>query len=480
MSTDPNDVIEPQKKIWSINQIGVNGTLLFFDQLLVAVGGWIYWLIVVPRTTSSEVGQATAVFSLVALISTLIQLGLEYPLLKRSSTQRSQILGTVLVIELLITLASIPIVFYVINNLSQHSLQGLFRFTWIAIGILILSSLSFVLRFALLGISDVKTILIIDVLGTGIKFVTGYVLVSMGFGAFGMLMAFLLQNLLVTAAIFVVTKSRKFGFRLGSMKYAKEIIKDGLVNTPSKFSRVVIISLSVVLLASFGISSSEIGTFYVALMLSIVATGGLASSMAYMVIPVSSVSKIDLSSGGARIGVSLTAPLVAALIASPTFILSIFGTQYLSAQTTLLVLSIGILPASITMNTISKFNNLNESKKLISIGAVEIFTFLISFFLLVHHFGTLGAAFSTLIAFVSSSVLSLIWSERTSIRYYATSGIAILLGSSCGYITGSILGNNPIVVILISIGVAMMVILVLKNTSPKEIGLLVKGVLRKN
>ena len=220
----------------------------------------------------------------------------------------------------------------------------------------------------------------------------------------------------------------------------------------------LILSLSVVLLASFGISSSEIGIFYVALMVSIVAAGGLASSMAYMVIPASAASKTDLSSSSARIGVSLTAPLVAALITSPKFILSIIGPQYVSAQTILLILSIAILPTAITMNAISKFNNLNDSRKLIAIGSTEILTFLISFFILIEPYGTLGAAFSTLIAFVSSSILSIIWSERTLIKYFAVSGIAILSGVSCGYVVGSILGINPFLVMLVSIGSAMMII----------------------
>lgn len=479
MSIDSDDVIEPQKKIGSINKFGIQGTLLFLDQLLVAVGGWIYWLIIVSKITSYEVGQATAVYSLVVLISTVTQLGLEYPLLKRSSTQRCQILVTVLVIELVINLASVPIVYYVIDNLFPESLQGFFRFTWIAIGILILSSLGFVSRFALLGVSDVKSVLIIDVIGTGIKFVAGYTLVSMGFGALGMLFSFLLQSILITGATLVVARRRTFGFRLGNMKYAREIIRDGLVNAPSKFSRIFILSLSVVLLTSFGVSSSEIGIFYVALMISIVAIGGLASSMAYMVIPASAISRSDLSSSSMRISVSLTAPLIAALIASPKFILSIIGTQYISAETILLVLSICILPSSITMNAISKFNNLDNSRKLISIGSTEILTFLMSFFLLVPHYGTLGAAFSTLIAFASSSVLSMIWSERASMRYIATSCVAISAGVVSGYVIGSIVVVHPLEVILTSIGVTLMVMFALKNTSPNEIRQLVKGMINR-
>ena len=263
--------------------------MLFLDHLLVAVGGWIYWLIIVSKISPFQVGQITAVYSLVTLISILTQLGLEYPILKRSSAQHDQILVTALIVELAITTATVPIVSNVISNLFQQSLHGLSdNFTFIAVVILLLSSLSFVSRFSLLGISDVKSVLIIDLMGTGIKFTSGYILVWLGFGALGMLLSFLLQNLvIVSATIFVARRKMKFGYRVGDLKYIIGIIKDGLINTPSKFSRTLILSLSVVLLGSFGISSSDIGIFYIALMVSIVAIGSLASSMAYMVIPIS-------------------------------------------------------------------------------------------------------------------------------------------------------------------------------------------------
>jgi O-antigen/teichoic acid export membrane protein len=477
MSTDSRDIID--SKIGSENKFGSQGTLLFLDQLLVALGGWFYWLAIVSKISSSEVGQVTAIYSLVALISTLLQLGLEYPLLKRSSTQRSQILATVLVVEIALTLAVLPIVPYIITNVFQESSQGLFKFNWLAVGILISSSLGFVSRFALLGTSDVKSILIIDIIGTGIKFVVGYTLVFMGFGAFGLLLSFLLQNLVISGATLVVARRSKFGFRPGNLKYTREIIRDGLINTPSKFSRMLILSLSVVLLASFGVKSSEIGIFYVALMISIVATGGLALSMAYMVVPASAKYRTDLSSSSTRIGVTLSAPMIAALVTSPKFILSIIGTQYIPAETILLVLSISILPFAITINAISKFNNLGKSRKLVSVGVTEVLAFLLAFFFLVPHYGTLGAAFSTLVAFASSSVLSIIWLERTSIRYIGASGIAIIAAVASGYIVGSIIVLHPLELILISIAVAVTVVLALKNTSANELGQLVKGVINR-
>ena len=96
---------------------------LFLDNILVSVGGWIFWLVITKLTSTSELGLAVTVYSLVILVTTLTQLGLEYPLLKKSNIPKSQILGTSFMIELLITLASIPFVYIVINTLYDKSVE---------------------------------------------------------------------------------------------------------------------------------------------------------------------------------------------------------------------------------------------------------------------------------------------------------------------------------------------------------------------
>ena len=58
------------------------GFLLFLDNLVVSIAGWIYWVVISKLTSASELGLAVTVYSLVLLVTTIIQLGLEYPLLK--------------------------------------------------------------------------------------------------------------------------------------------------------------------------------------------------------------------------------------------------------------------------------------------------------------------------------------------------------------------------------------------------------------
>ena len=401
----------------SVTKFISSSILLLMDQLVVAGGGWFYWLIISKLISTSELGQATTVFSVVTFITICTELGLEYPILKKASSQ-SPILGTTLVIQLASTLVSIPVIIYFFNGLSQE-LHG---YLWIAIVMLFFHPSVFVCRYVLLGISDVKKVFLTDTTGVLLKFVSGYVLVAMGFGVYGVLDSFLISYLFVVVVTLVFALKRS-GFGVGNMRFIIDIIREGLINWPYKLSLNVIIYLSIVLLALFGITDSEIGVFYIALTISLNA-GSFVSSTGYMVLPASSISKKDLSSSSLRIGISLTAPLISALIVSPAAILSMIGAKYVSGETILLVLSIGILPFSITFNTISKFNYLGNSIRLLSIGSCTGYlTFIVAFLLLVPHYGTVGAALSILIAFSASSIPSIIWLDRTSIRYIAVCGV---------------------------------------------------------
>lgn len=103
------------------------------------------------------------------------------------------------------------------------------------------------------------------------------------------------------------------------------------------------------------------------------------------------------------------------------------------------------------------------------------------FLFLVPLYGTLGAAVSMLIAFVSSSIPSIIWSERISMRYIGNSVIAVISGFALGYAVGIVFnGIHPGMQILTSASVALAVVLALRNTSIREIGQLVKDLLRKS
>jgi O-antigen/teichoic acid export membrane protein len=284
----------------------------------------------------------------------------------------------------------------------------------------------------------------------------------------------------VTAAITLGLIRRLFGFSTGNFRYILGVIKDGVVNMPSIFSRTLIVSLSVVLLASFGVASSDIGVFYIALMISIVA-GGLISSTAYMVIPASSMAKSDLSTASIRIGMSLTAPIISVLLTSSKLVLSLLGPGYESGQLILLILAAGILPFAIVTNTISRFNYLDMSRKILFVGSLQIAGFIVGFTLLVPQFSTIGAALSVLLSYTVSCIPALIWSERILFRYLLNAIIAVVGGLAISNIVGVFIPGgiiNELTVLLTSVLVTIILIFVLKNTTIDELRTLFKTLVK--
>jgi len=448
---------------------------LFLDLIIIAAAGWLYWIIISKLISISEVGQSTALYSLVFLTATLVGLGLEYPLLKKTSVLGSKVIVSAIIIEMIITMVAIPFVIYALGNIHTGDLESV---TLACLIMLIFSTLAFVGRFSLLGVSASKTILIIDSIGTVLKFTTAYILVSDGFGVLGVLISFMLYAM-ITASSSLALVYRRFGFSLEKMRYIKETLYDGIVNLPSVFSRTLVISLSVVLLASFGVASSEIGSFYIALMISIFA-GGLISSTAYMAIPASTRSQRDLSHISIRIGISLTAPIIAVLIASPGFILSLIGPQYVSGALILVILAIAILPFAITANTISRLNYTNSSKRLIAIGSLQLIVFLACFIILVPEYNAVGAAFSVLLAYTASCILSLIWSEKILLRYIGNVVIAVTAAWFISKIFSWLLPDGNIALfltILSSITITLAIIFASRNTSIEEVTKLLKALI---
>jgi O-antigen/teichoic acid export membrane protein len=448
--------------------------VLFLDIIVVAVSGWLYWLVISKLVSISDVGQSSAVYSLVVFTCSIVGLGLEYPLLKKSSSLRSSVTSSALLIELIITIIAVPFIIYTLIDSPHEMLQN---YTLIAVIMLFSISLGFIARYALLGISASKTILAIDTVSAIIKFVTAYLLVLSGFGTLGILLSFMLQAL-ISACIGLLLVKRIFGIGIESFTYIKNVFKEGVVNMPSIFSKTLIVSLSVVLMALFGISNSEIGVFYISLMISVVAAG-LISSTAYMVIPASSMANKDLTSGSMRIGISLTAPIISLLLTAPKFLLSLIGTDYISGEIMLFILGLGILPFAVATNTISRFNYLGEPKKVLYIGLFQMTGFVIAFVLLVPVFEGVGAALAILISYTISCIPALIWSEKILLRYVASTAIAITAGYAVSTIFRLLLPNmviTEVIVMATSIFITTVLIFALKNTSISEVRTLLKTV----
>jgi O-antigen/teichoic acid export membrane protein len=305
----------------------------------------------------------------------------------------------------------------------------------------------------------------------------GFILTTINYGSFGIVLAILINLATFAIPSFVLVR-KKFGFRLGDLKYCIQIIKEGLSNTPFKISRLLVMNLSVVLLGIYNIPNSDIGLFYMSITISSILSG-FALSMAQTAIPSSSVSKTDLSSQSLKISLGLTSPLIAFMIIAPAQILSLVGKEYSSAYLSLQILAIAVFPSSVVINMVSKFNNYGEIRRLTTIGIIQMLSFLISFFILVPHLGTMGAALSVLTSFITAAILSMVSLDKFTIKFIVLSALSIVCGVLCGFASIFLINLTEIVAALIAFAVSSVLALSFKIIKITEIAELIKQLIKK-
>jgi O-antigen/teichoic acid export membrane protein len=471
---DKKDVVEQGEVA---NRFSSFGIILFLNQLVVAVGNWIFWMVISRFASTEAIGQSTTIVSLVLFCTTILQLGLEYPILKYTQKYRNSILATTMLLEVIISIASIPLVIYFIDAFYGQELK---RFEWMAAIMVMTTAPWFITHFLLLGLFKIRAVLFIDIISTIFKFGIGYLLVVVGHGSLGIIIAFL-GNLIVLSVLSFMLAYSELPLKL-DFKLIKLFIREGLVNMPSKISRILIFSLSVIMLASFGVDDSLIGVFYIALNMSLV-VGAFAINVALMVIPASTQTLKDYSSLGLRIGLSFTVPIIVLLINGPELVLGLIGHNYTIANFELIVLSLSIFPSSITITAISAFNTKSQFKKLLIIGIVEILSFALSFSILVPSFDILGASYATLIAFSASSILSILWMDRSLFKYIVNSAMALVIGVLLGYFCNYFIfksGISELFSLFISVIISMFVIFYLNKIHINEIKQIMSAVFKKN
>ena len=111
-------------------------------------------------------------------------------------------------------------------------------------------------------------------------------------------------------------------------------------------------------------------------------------------------------------------------------------------------------------------------ERIIAIGVIQTVGFLTSFLILVPYYGSLGAAYSILIAYTASAVYAVSLFERAERRYIANSIVAIIIGCVSGYAVNFML-EHSLPTIVSSVVATSVVLLALRNTSVSELRQLV-------
>lgn len=413
--------------------------LYVLDNLIISLGGYLFWLLIPKFASASDIGNASSIVSVVALLSSFAVVGLEYPILKLASKDGKRIFGTLLTFEFLVHLAAAPLVIaYVIFSIKLSSIELIL----VSLSFLLLSGIAFISRNILLGILDIRKVLLFDSVSILARYTVALSLLSEGSnGVVPILAAYVAQQItigIIPAAILI----KKMGVKvdLGRL-FLKDLLIDGLINFASKFSKIIISSLSIALLSLLGFSSDTIGVFYIPVIIGL-AIGGFAANIATVALPTSSLLNRDYTFHSIRFSLLLVAPVISTMLVISDEFLAFINQNYAVADLELKILSIASFPFAIVMNVITFLNHNKRMKDLIKLGIIEVGLFLGTMFPLADAIGIVGVAISILIAFSGSMVIAVYWMGRASLRYSVIGTVSIFCGYMVSYVVSAYFSNT--------------------------------------
>jgi len=445
---------------------------LFGDWIIKAVGNWIFWIIAARMYSAAEIGAATISINTVSTLVGIGALGLEYTLLAETLAGKAKVIGSLTIFSLVSQAALIPVL-WIITSSSDTAVQALF---WITIPLLIATSVNFISQHAMLGILKAKKVMIVDAVSVGLKFIILLLSFYLHYEAIGIILAALIQfsfTAIVSSALLI----KGTGFIVGSIRYTIKLVLSGLSNFPLRVAEIVMINFNSVVLSLMGIAIAELGAFYIAIMITIVA-GSFAGSIATMAIPTSKSSNRDMSEYSLRYGLIITTPFLGGIISGPRQVLSLINPSFENVWLSLVILAVAVIPTIVITNAISKFNMIGDRKRLVTLGLVELGVFVVALFTLVNFFGLLAGALAILAGYTAGMVYSArFFSKGVWINILKTL-LALTAGVGTGYFLAS-LALNIFLPIVSSVFVTIACIFLFRAIYPDEIKHAIRSLITK-
>lgn len=414
------------------------GLSISVGYLILGFSNWIFWVLVARITVPNDIGLASSISSIALLVTTISLVGIEFPLLKNSSKNKS-FFGSILIFEVILNLILIPIIIMSIQQVTDDSISKI-----IAISIIFSSVFLNISMFSILGALSIRPVLITLIIASLAKLPLVYIFLEIGLQHNGILLAIAFQ-FIISGIILSIIAFSKF-----QLNFKKEILfitlKEGLSNFAPKLSIVFQTVASITILAFFKIPNESIALFTFAIGFIIFITG-IPTGISQMVVTTSTKEKTDLSHIGGRLGMAVTSPLIVILIVSSGLVLGIYGSNFSEYYLVLTILGISLIPFMITNNTIARLNNTENFKKIILLGAVESVVFLITIIVLVPIYGIIGASLSIIIALSFSGFISFKFSKKETRKIFLKSIISIGAGVIIGFSIQQFFENDYITLV---------------------------------
>lgn len=371
---------------------------LILSGLVVNLSGLVFWLLSSRFAGASGVGYAASAVSISGLVSTLLNLGLSYAMLREIPVRGSKAFSSGLLIAFLLGLLGSLIVIY--TPLSSLY-TGFSSYAFLAVVMTILSMVSMVSLNILVAMNMVWEYFLVVLASNISRIAVGIPLILLGYGGLGAAFGMLLASIVASMASLALSV-RRLGLAAPGSGDLAEVLRIGVSNYPISLSP-ALVSGGVVAAGILTRDPEAAGVTYISLMISS-AVGLIPSSVASVSIPaMMRGASPELSRLGASLSASLVLPIAVGVGISSRSILGILGSDFSARWEILTILSLASIPYAAIANSMSRMNWERSLARLAIIGVASLATLATLSPILAGLAGVKGIA----IAYLASSIAPL-------------------------------------------------------------------------
>lgn len=429
--------------------IGRGAAYIYIEAIASLFSGYLFWLIMSKLTTSDVIGTSSTVVTFATIVAVIAGLGITtgmQPSVAKSLSEKKIEEAKSYFISCLV-LVSIGILVSCLFLLMGGSwIVNSFRidFGLVLMSILLIASYNTSTLFRSVIVSSLRTrsLPFIFIASAGAKIVLGTLLLALGFGSVGLVIAFtfnyILSSILLTAILLSTTfKTARIKIELQSLRdNAKNILHASVVNWIPVIIMIVGSQLgTIVVFGTYG--SSQAGVYFLALTI-VTGISSIMSSLYTIALPTMS-SLHDYRKRIAwqtvRLSAIIILPFTCSLIFFSSEIMNIFGEAYVNGSVSLQILLISMLPICVTDGIYTLAYSYRNYRYVFIVGLAISVPQTILYFSFVPLYGEMGAAIAYTVGSVLGCLVSLLISKKMGLLIlWKELAIIFILPTSLGYI----------------------------------------------
>ncbi len=376
----------------SVEESVAGGAWLFLSNAAISAAGLAFWLVVARLAGVESVGAAGAVVSAAGVAATLASSGLTLAVAREVAVRNLH----AVTVSITLSLIAGPLAGLLgVGLIGALDYEG---FTLYAGLLALLMVLSQAFSFILVGLEEFAGFFKASLASSIAKLGLGAALAWLGYGLLAPLAGFLAFPLIMAASSLLIITLRlgRKAFKPGTAGLG-ELALLTVSNYPFMLSSQLLTVLSVYAFALFSGEEFSTGVLYIAMTASL-AVASVPASLLNADLPVAARRGSDPFTETLRLGLALTTPLIAGLLAATGPILGLINPELSQGSTVLTLLLLAVTPLTVLTAATNKLNKELNRTELTVIGTVRLVSLLALIYPLTTRYSVEGAAAAYLIA----------------------------------------------------------------------------------